>query len=741
MKRVFCLIGFSYFITLTLLFFIPEDMLIYVSGVLFILFGISVLVSKFRNEKVLPLCMMTCLVAFTMYTVNYNLNIKPLKELDNQDAVISGKIIDLPYKQHGKFYYILSINKIDNQEVKSFKIRLSTPEPLEIDLYDEFKGKIHFYLPQNVPDFNFQSYYRSKGIYILAYAYNYSHYEVEQSKGLDAYYYVLKLKYKMLSTSRYLFKDSIANTMNGMFLGEKHNIPEEVKEKFDSVGTYHLVATSGIHISIISNFILGLLKKLKVNRTLSSIIASASILLFVALTGFSVSGLRAGIVTIICLIGIAIFKKSDSLNSLGVAVLIISLINPDSSLDIGLWLSALSSLGIILLEDKISTWIKSKINIKNNSNKFLDYIISIISVSLAVSIFNFPLVAFFYKKISILFIVSNVLVIPLATLLLNSLLVLNTLCALKAPSIILMPTALACGTITKLITDVSAWLSKIHFTFFSLDYNYISLCISFSLILIGIALIFKNWKRLLRISVTFSAIIFLGGILSYNVFTRNLTRMAIVNCMDGVGIVISKNLHKAVILYTNEGFCESRVNTYLSTSPFYFLDYIIINLSESINSINLNRFIEKYHPKITALPDNLSNLTINNSSTQLINFKGNISSQLWGNVSINNFEIENSNFIEIKINDLNFLVCCNGGDVSKIPEEKYKNCNLVIVGKLPLNYKYLNTNCAVLSMNREDAEIIINKLSDYEKIFSTSHMGNIYIDIDDLGNYKIRRSQ
>ncbi len=742
MKRIFCLIGFSYFITLTLLFFIPETFILYVSGTLFLLFLIFLLVSKSRNEKVLPLCMFTCITAVTVYTVNSNFNIKPLEILNNQDAVISGKVIDLPYKQHEKYYYILKVNKIDKQEVKEFKIRLSSSEPLEVDIYDEFNGKIHFYLPKNLPDFNSQAYYRSKGIYILAYAYNYSPYEVKQAKNFDISYYILKLRYKMLSIPRYLFDVSIANTMNGMFLGEKHNIPEEVKENFDAVGIYHLVATSGIHISIISTSILWLLKKLKINKALSSIITSASIFLFVGLTGFSVSGMRAGIVTILYVIGSSIFKKSDPLNSLGFAVLIISLFSPGSSLDIGLWLSAMASLGIILLEHKISKWIKVKLNLNNSQNKFLNYIISIFSVSLAVSIFSFSLTGWFYKKFSIIFIISNILVIPLATVLLNSLLILNILWILKAPSIVLMPIAFVCGTTTNLITDLADWMAKIPFTFFSLDYKFISLCISFSLILIAITLIFKNWKRLLRISFTLSAIIFMCGILSYTAFIHNITRITIVNCLDGIGIIISKNLHKAVIIYTTEGFYESRINTYLSTSPFYFLDYLNVNSAETVSSFDLNRFIKKYNPKITALPDSLSYLADNNSPTHLIYFNNNISSKLWENVSIDNFRIENSNFINIKINDLHFIVCCNGGDISKIPEEKYENCNLLIASRLPINYKYLNTNCIVLSMDQENSEIILNKLAnDYEKVFSTSHMGNVYIDIDNLGNYKIRRSQ
>jgi len=454
--------------------------------------------------------------------------------------------------------------------------------------------------------------------------------------------------------------------------------------------------------------------------------------------------MRAGIVTVLYLIGSGIFRRSDPLNSLGAAVLIISLFNPDSSIDIGLWLSVTASLGIILLKNKINSWINKKLNIKNNQYKFLNYIISIFSVSLAVSIFNFILIGWFYKKTSLLFAISNVLIIPLVTLLLNCLLILDILWFLNVPQFLLMPMALTCGITTNLITSTAHLLSKLPFTFYSniKDYKFISLCSSFSLVLIGITLIFKNWKKLLRISSILSALIFLSGILSYTVFIDGFTRVTIVNSLDGIGIIISKNLHKAVIIYANEGFCESRLNTYLSTSPFYFLDYLNINSSAAISASDINEFTEKYHPKITVLPENLSELKIDSSFTNPIYFKGKLSSELYENVLIENFEIENNNFIKLKVNNVNFFICCSGGDISKLPDEKYKPCDILVASKLPLNYKYIDENNTVLSMSKENSEIVINKLNvNDKKVFSTSQLGNVYVDIDKSSNYIIRRSQ
>ena len=163
---------------------------------------------------------------------------------------------------------------------------------------------------------------------------------------------------------------------------------------------------------------------------------------------------------IIYLFGKIIFKNPDSLNSLGLAVFLITLFNPNSALDIGLWMSTSASLGIILFEHKINNYIKNRIFF--NSNLIINYVISTISTSLSVTFLTLPIEILFFKQISVIFIISNLLIIPLITIILNFVLILD-LFYLILPVSILSPIIIICGLTTNFVIYLSNMLSKIPF--------------------------------------------------------------------------------------------------------------------------------------------------------------------------------------------------------------------------------------------------------------------------------------
>ncbi len=741
MKRSFCLIGFSYFITLFLLPSLPENIWIYIFGVFVFIFFILCLIPRFRREKTFLVGFLVCALATLASVLHLKYNILPIENLDGSDALISAKVIDLPYKKYGKYNYILKINSIDEKKVKPFKLKLSSTEPLEVNVCDNIKLPVHFFLPQSSSFFNSKSYYRSQGIYILAFAYSHSYQEIKTSENFDIYDVILKLRTKMLSLPKYLFIDHAADVMNGFLLGDKQDFPEDVRTNFDIIGVYHLISTSGIHIAILSQFCLWIFKKLKLSSRISALGSAGIIFMFMALTGFRGSILRAGIVAIISQLGVLIFRKSDPLNSLGIAVFSICLFNPYAAVDMGVCMSVSSSLGILLFEPFVNKFLIKKFKIKNsNENKALSYFISIISVSIAASISTFPLSAWYFRKTSLIYLISNLLLIPLATVLLNSVLTLQIFMLLRFPQLFVMPVALVCGITTNLIIDIANLLAKVPFAMISLNYGFVTLCTALSLILFGISLLCGGGKRLIRISLLISLILHLSGYLSYIVFNYNHTKLAVINLNDGMAIVVSKNFRKALILCINEHFTEHSLNEHLMKLHNYKFDYLNVIHCNTQNSKFLNDFIDVYKPQNILIPQNLDYLpNIKDAEKRLIYFNGNASTRLWKDIEVETLEVENREFSLLKIYDLKFLISFSGGDVSKLPE-KYKNCDFFIAGKLPAGFKSIKTKNIIVSANKEDSEIILSKLFPSENsLFSTAHNGNVYIDVDYENKYKIRR--
>ena len=148
MVNIFTQIGFAFLTFLTVLSTFEPKKLLYVAIIIFLLLGIACSIKALRRNRMLMLCLpMSLLAAVTSY-LNYNINIKYLEKFNDIDIEISGKLIDLPYKKSSAMNYLLKVDEVDSEKVKPFNIKLTCSEPLEMDIYDRFTGKIHTYSPR-----------------------------------------------------------------------------------------------------------------------------------------------------------------------------------------------------------------------------------------------------------------------------------------------------------------------------------------------------------------------------------------------------------------------------------------------------------------------------------------------------------------------------------------------------------------------------------------------------------------
>lgn len=149
--------------------------------------------------------------------------------------------------------------------------------------------------------------------------------------------------------------ESAASLLSALLLGERDLLSDELKLSFKRLGITHILALSGLHLSILSLGIQKLLSLFSVKKKPRLAITAVIILLYMALTGFSVSVVRAGIMIIIYSALFLLGQTKDSLTSLSIAVAVILLISPYSVYDVSLWLSALSTLGIVATSGVVST--------------------------------------------------------------------------------------------------------------------------------------------------------------------------------------------------------------------------------------------------------------------------------------------------------------------------------------------------------------------------------------------------
>ncbi len=141
---------------------------------------------------------------------------------------------------------------------------------------------------------------------------------------------------------------------SAVLLGDKSGLPMEISRDFGRAGIAHLLALSGLHMSILIGGAVLVLKKLGLHRRVVSVLTLVMILGFLWLTGFSMSACRAGLMLAFAALLGFFSRRSDSVTALFFAVAIVLLVYPSAVASVGLWMSFSSVLGLIVLMPRVN---------------------------------------------------------------------------------------------------------------------------------------------------------------------------------------------------------------------------------------------------------------------------------------------------------------------------------------------------------------------------------------------------
>ncbi len=239
--------------------------------------------------------------------------------------------------------------------------------------------------------------------------------------------------------------------LTAAIFGYRNDLDNPTKNSFRETGIGHILAISGLHVGLmilLTNF---LCKRLHLSPRKTATITIIVCIIFLLLSGGRSAVLRASIVAFIYLGGVLIFRRGSFINSLGAAALIICIANPLQIHDIGFQLSFISVVFISLLSHMFIKKLQSlrpKNSLRKNPYRYfihsLPYNVTLlILVTSAAWLGVFPLTAYFFKEVSLIGFLTNILVIPLMPFTIAGGLLLE-LAPLLPSKIIPMYTALCC---------------------------------------------------------------------------------------------------------------------------------------------------------------------------------------------------------------------------------------------------------------------------------------------------------
>lgn len=202
------------------------------------------------------------------------------------------------------------------------------------------------------------------------------------------------------------FPKENATILTGILIGEKSEMEDITKQKFESASLSHLLAISGAHFAYIYAFLIFIIKKIK-NKKIGIWLTIAGIIFFISLTNYTSSVLRAGIIILIMLFGKILHRRVNSWNSIIVSILIQIIINPYVIFNISAILSYSGVFGILLFQKYVEKMLNKIFNKKNRN--IINKLISVISVSISANIIITPIIVLKFNKIYTNFIISNIL--------------------------------------------------------------------------------------------------------------------------------------------------------------------------------------------------------------------------------------------------------------------------------------------------------------------------------------------
>ena len=301
--------------------------------------------------------------------------------------------------------------------------------------------------------------------------------------------------------------------MSALLLGKDDSLDTSIKFDFRRTGISHMLALSGMHLSIMMSLISIFLDRFNLSKRFKAFILILLTVTYVALSGFSASILRAAFMYFMASLSFFSRRENDSYTSLFFAVSLIILIQPVAINDIGLWLSFLATLGIIIYSELFSE--KLKIRHKSLRKRILQYISISLWISFFAFLFTLPITALIFGEISI--------ITPLSNLIFAYLINFQLILSFLAPFLCdIRFFARICELLGDFIISAVNFLANLNGIYISVSYVlfYIALALFFSYIIYLLWGRFKIKDVIRRTLYSFLALMLILGICTISNYTK-----------------------------------------------------------------------------------------------------------------------------------------------------------------------------------------------------------------------------
>lgn len=316
------------------------------------------------------------------------------------DVMVEGEFIvaDKP-QNHGEYYSVVLETIESNVLHKGEKIRV-TYNNVSLNFSEKIKATVSIF---SIDGKAYKNSSYSQGIFLKGYIKN-CEYTGENDAVLSV---VGNIRKYIKSVVFKNYKADEAYTIMALVAGDKSYFTNEFYNNVKCAGVAHVMVVSGMHLSIIVSMFLYVINKFLYNRYLKALIMVFVTISVMAICGFTMSILRAGITYLLMALALLLNRENTSENTLGFAVCLIYLANPFAVFSLSFQLSVLSTFAILVVAIPVIDTLREQKIIKN---KLLLAATSLIIISLSALLFTAPVTIYNFGYMSCVSVITNLLI-------------------------------------------------------------------------------------------------------------------------------------------------------------------------------------------------------------------------------------------------------------------------------------------------------------------------------------------
>ena len=539
-------------------------------GLFCLLSCLTILLLHTKPAKIIAVILFGCLVGFVWLWGYDALYLSDAKANDGETVTLTVTATDYSYTPT----YGQAFDGYTQLDGKRYQVRCylnddRTIQPGEI-VSGDFRLRYTSYGGEKEP-----TYHQGRGIFLIAGQKSDVTITVGEPRLWD---YPAIWRQKITLLIERVFPADTGGFAKALLLGDATDFTYKQDRDFQVSGLRHVVAVSGLHVSILFSLIYMFFGR---QRVLNAVFGIPLLIAFSAIAGFTPSIVRACLMQILILLSMLVEKEYDPPTALAFAVLVILGINPIAITSVSLQLSVGCMIGIFAFSEPLRQYLLSFGKLKENSKgksaraKLIRWFTGSVSVTLSAMTVTTPLCAIYFGMVSLVSILANLLTLWVISFAFYGIML---SCLL---STIWLPVGKAIAWLTawpiRYVLGISGLLADLPLSALYTDSIYIVLWLILSYIILAVFFLLKKKYPIITVS---CIIILLALCISLSWLEPRLddTRVCVIDVGQGQSILLQHGSQHYLVDCGGEyaGITADAVANFLLSQGIFKMDGIIL---------------------------------------------------------------------------------------------------------------------------------------------------------------------